>query len=157
MYNRVDTVPYPFFHLDLPKAQYQWLLDGRSMTARLQRQYGVKPKVELISAAWEYPDSVEIALLGLNPNMLCWVRQTQISCHDEKILSARSVIPPSLLKGKYRYLRRLGERSLGNVLFASKSTIREEVMLNSSNDVIERCSIFRLGKNKLLLREYFDS
>ena len=82
---------------------------------------------------------------------------------------ARSVLPQRALNGRLRFLRKLGNKPLGALLFSNPSIKREPVVLQrvaqsrlpaslqqlKQPPLWGRYSIFRYGKNGILVSEVF--
>lgn len=58
-----------------------------------------------------------------------WVREVTLLCEDMPVVHARSVIPRAALRGRFRRLRRLGARPLGELLFTEKGVVRGRMQL----------------------------
>lgn len=101
------------------------------------------------------------------------VREVYLLCREQPCVFARTVIPARTLRGKYRRLTRLGNKSLGAVLFADKSMRRSSLEIahlmpgqrlfeRALRDLLARPpliwgrrSLFHLAGNPLLLSEIF--
>ncbi|MDP1709109.1 MAG: chorismate lyase [Gammaproteobacteria bacterium] len=105
---------------------WHWLLDPASLTLRLQAVCG-EFRVEVLRNAWARPTLDELHTLGLRPGQRALVREVHLLCDGRPWVFARTVIPRETLSGKYRRLARLGNRSLGAVLFADKTMRRADV------------------------------
>ncbi|MDA1107673.1 MAG: chorismate lyase [Proteobacteria bacterium] len=109
-----------------PVILWDWLLDPASLTQRLQAVCG-EFRVEVLQSAWLRPSHDELRALGLRANQRALVREVYLLCDGKPWVFARTVIPRATLSGKYRHLMRLGNRSLGAVLFSDTSMQRGEV------------------------------
>ncbi len=93
-----------------------WLRHRGSLTARLQRlgpfAVGVL-RQELAQATRD-----EALLLGLHPRQHVWVREVALSCAGRRVVFAHTVLPYRPRGRLTGWLARLGNRSLGAMLFA---------------------------------------
>mgnify|MGYP001552528581 CR=1 FL=1 len=154
------TEPHPFLFLPIAGGYRKVLSDDRSMTTQLERGSGEKPAIKLLYEGWGRAEPDEAMRLGLPDGQLVWLRESELMINSVTLISARSVIPRQLLRGRYRILRSYGTRSLGELLFSSRSIYREHVWFGLEQGVVEtvlRCSRFRLGRSALLLTESFSS
>lgn len=74
--------------------------------------------------AWARPTPDEVRVLGLRVGLRALVREVHLFCDEQPCVFARTVIPRTTLQGKHRRLTRLGNRSLGAVLFADSTLQR---------------------------------
>lgn len=150
-----------------------WLFDQSSLTRRLQKHCPGQFRVHVQSQRRQRILFSEAHCLGISPRQLALVRQVHLFCGDNAVVFARTVIPMTSLVGKQRRLARLGDRSLGAVLFADKSMHRSAVeitrigprqqlhdsALRYSNrkrqPVWGRRSVFVLNGHPLLVSEFF--
>lgn len=150
-----------------------WLNDEGSLTLRLKKFCPGQFSVVVLSEEWAKPDPSEARLLGVAAYQKILLRQVHLKCSDKLYVYARSVIPLSTLKGKHRRLQFLGDKPLGEYLFAcptlkrsriewSKlsptSTLYRTAMAHQAeNDaaVWGRRSLFCIDKNPLLVSEFF--
>ncbi len=95
----------------------QWLLDKGSLTKRLIEVSRGDFFVRKLSQSWQRPLLSEARLLNLKPNQVALIREVELVCHGEPWVYARSIFPLKTLSRKLRYLKNLGEQSLGTVLF----------------------------------------
>jgi chorismate--pyruvate lyase len=108
----------------LPPDLASWLSSTESLTQRLQDRCGSRFTVDLISQSWRRPFPGECAALGMQRRAWALVRQVYLCCGTRPLVYARTVIPRSTLRGSRRRYARLGERPLGEVLFASAGVER---------------------------------
>lgn len=94
----------------------RWLTDPGSLTARLQArgQFSVR----LLNQSLDCPTADEAPVLGLAPDKLAYVREVALHCHGKPVVFAHTVLPRQPRGPLCRWLARLGERSLGALLFA---------------------------------------
>lgn len=150
-----------------------WLLDPASLTQRLIAQCRGRFRVEVLDESWARPSSDERRALGMDSTSVARIRQVRLLCDDVPWVFARTVIPYNTLQGSVRRLKLLGNRSLGEVLFADKSMVRGQLEiagihvgaplyrkatrgLKKSPAVIwGRRSVFYLSNKPLLVSEIF--
>jgi len=157
----------------IPASLWGWLFDSASLTRRLLEVCEGAFEVRVLRQGWQRPLLDESRVLGLRAGEPVFVREVYLLCHGEPWVFARTVIPRTTLSGKYRRLTRLGNKSLGAVLFADKTMHRGELEIaclmrgqalfeNAARglatrppSVWGRRSLFRLGGKPLLLSEIF--
>ena len=149
-----------------------WLLDPGSLTRRLQQVCG-RFRVQVYRQAWARPTLDEARALGLRAGGRAWVREVHLFCDEQPCVFARTIIPAATVQGSLRRLTRLGNRSLGAVLFADKRlrrsapeiaaiTRRQRLFAAATaysatqpNILWGRRSLFHLRDKPLLLSEIF--
>jgi chorismate--pyruvate lyase len=94
-----------------------WLDDNGSLTRRLQ---AICPwlRVQRLSQRIARPLNDEYRQLGLRRGQRAMIREVLLLCGDMPLIYAHSVIPLTGLKGPWVALSRLGNRPLGQALFA---------------------------------------
>jgi chorismate--pyruvate lyase len=93
-----------------------WLRDRGSLTARIQSRG--RFAVRVLRQQRCQPTADEAQALGLPPAMRAWVREVALSCDGRSVVFAHTVLPCHPRGPLTRWLARLGERSLGALLFA---------------------------------------
>jgi len=93
-----------------------WLRHRGSLTARLQ-QLGPFA-VRVLRQELAPPTRDEALLLGLPPGQRVWVREVALYCADRRVVFAHTVLPYRPRGRLTGWLARLGNRSLGAMLFA---------------------------------------
>lgn len=93
-----------------------WLTDTGSLTARLQG-VGVF-SVRLLRRALASPTPDETAELHLGRGQLAWAREVALYCDGKPVVFAHTVLSRRPRGPMTRWLARLGNRSLGALLFA---------------------------------------
>ncbi|HWT28712.1 MAG TPA: chorismate lyase [Methylophilaceae bacterium] len=104
-------------------AYRHWLVDGGSLTRRLQRRctdFAVQG-VRLTDAR---PRLDEAGLLCTSSRRLALLREVRLLCAGRPVVFAHSVLPHTSLRGPWLGLARLGERPLGGQLFADPRVVR---------------------------------
>jgi len=153
----------------LPERLRDWLLDGSSLTRRLQMACAGQFRVELLSLGWERPMRNEAQLLGVPLQQRALIRLVRLCCGTQPWVFARTVIPLSSLRGEQRRLAHLGTRPLGAFLFADPSLRRSPLQVArlcsgdrllagqgaATGEVWGRRSLFHLRDHPLLVSEFF--
>lgn len=134
-----------FAHLEIA----DWLLDEGSLTAKLKQQYP-DFKVELLSQIQATPYDNEIELLS--DNEIYTIREVILWGNNTKQVYARSVIPKVQ---SLNFLRALGNKPLGEVLFTHPDIQRHQMQFSRYNQHWGRRSIFGLSGVELMVSEFF--
>ena len=150
-----------------------WMSDEGSLTRRMKAYCPDQFSVVVLAEEWLRPDSSEAKLLNIPDSQRVLLRQVHLKCGDTVCVYARSVIPLSTLQGKHRRLQFLGNKPLGEYLFASANLRRSRVewskLTPRSNlyqiampdgqqqgeDVWGRRSLFKIDDKRLLVSEFF--
>lgn len=153
-----------------PSSIEHWLFDTGSLTAKIISCCAGSFKVHVISETRASPTPDEIKALGLRYRSQAMIRQVILYCDEKPYVYARTVIPITTLTGPLRRLANLGNKPLGEVLFADRSISRGEVeisQLKASHEnykwtqnkdhqtIWGRRSIFYQKNKKLLVSEFF--
>ena len=93
-----------------------WLQDRSSLTARLQSQGAFA--VKLLRQELARPTGDEAVVLNIPPDQLAWVREVTLYCDGKPLVFAHTVLPYRPRGPLGRWLSRLGNQSLGALLFA---------------------------------------
>ena len=101
----------------LPARQRYWLLDERSLTARLIGLNRGAFRVRRLSQRWAVPHHSERRLLGMPARQRALVREVGLMLDAQTVVFARSVFPVTSLQGQLAHLRQLRNKSLGSILF----------------------------------------
>lgn len=150
-----------------------WLADEGSLTFRLKHYCPKQFSVLVLGEQWIKPDLSEAQLLGVSMNHKVLLRQVYLKCGENLCVYARSIIPLSTLQGKHRRLRFLGNKPLGEYLFASPSLKRSRIEWTKLTDASSlyqqamnahtasaktiwgRRSLFKIDRKPLLVSEFF--
>jgi chorismate--pyruvate lyase len=150
-----------------------WLSDQGSLTRRLKQRCPQRFAVDVLGMQWTRPDRGEARLLGIPQSQIVLLREVHLKCADKLCVYARSVIPLKTLSGRHRRLRRLGNKPLGEYLFASPTLERSRIEwahLAPDNKLFHntlpqsgtmngtiwgRRSLFRIDHRPLLVSEFF--
>ena len=93
-----------------------WLRDRGSLTARLQSQGEFS--LRLLRQELGIPVADEASALRIPCDKLAWIREVALSCDGIPVVFAHTVLPRLPQGAMSRWLARLGQRSLGALLFA---------------------------------------
>ncbi len=154
-----------------PAAFRSWLEESASLTARLRRSAGSGFGVRLLGQGAGRPFAGESCLLGLPCRHRALAREVLLFGGDRPLVLARTVMPSAALRGELCALARLGNRPLGEVLFAQRGlrrarlefarvapadwlpTVKQEYALDGP--VWGRRSLYEIGRISLLVCEFF--
>jgi chorismate--pyruvate lyase len=156
-------------HWQLPARLRSWLLDDRSLTAKLQQLSGGDFRVEVLRQRVARPALSERRSLGLGLRQLALVREVVLYGRGQPWVFARSILPLSSLTGSLRRLRRLDNRPLGAFLFSQPGLHRGAIevaalsrhhrylprRLCTGEPLWGRRSVFFLQGKPLLVSEVF--
>jgi chorismate--pyruvate lyase len=146
-----------------------WLHDRGSLTRSLQKKSGGEFSVTVLKQRWGKPRLDEARALNIPPQHFALIREVILHGNKQPWVYARSVLPQRALNGRLRFLRKLGNKPLGALLFSNPSIKREPVVLqrvaqsrlpaslqqSGQAPLWGRYSIFRYGKNGILVSEVF--
>lgn len=154
----------------IPLHIYHWLFDPGSLTAKIKESCQGEFRVQLLSQKRMSPTPDEIRVLGLRYRSHAIIREVILFCEEKPWIYARSVIPVTTLKGPLRRLAYLGNKPLGELLFADRSIFRGDVeasVMSPDHDnyrwtgvqtrhvIFGRRSVFYQRRKKLLVSEFF--
>lgn len=111
------------------KAALSWLEEPGSLTARLRTAVGAGFGVRLLGQGYGRPFDGEADLLGLPSRRRALFREVLLHCQGRPLVLARSVIPPRTLRSPHCGLAHLGNRPLGELLFAYPGLRRSQLEL----------------------------
>lgn len=114
---RLWLFPARYWQAQTPLPVQDWLLEPGSLTARLVGLSRGDFRVQLLAQYWGRPAREEARRLGLHPGRFALIREVVLIGCGQPWVRARSVLPASSLTGAGRRLRKLGNRSLGGLLF----------------------------------------
>ena len=155
-----------------PRAR-AWLQNRGSLTQLIQEhchsEFSVKPVFQSLATAC----GDELAVMHLRRDELALVREVYLYCGDTPVVFAHSVVARKDLRGVWRSLSGLGNRSLGTVLFTNpivKRTPLRFKRLNPAHPLYSRAcrrlqvkpsglwarrSLFTLHGQSILVTEVF--
>jgi chorismate--pyruvate lyase len=103
----------------LPAELYSWLSETGSLTKRLRSIYGSSFSVNVLFHQWKPAFMNEARQLSI-PKVTHYhlLREVMLSCDNQPLVLARTVLPAQTIKIAHRNLSHLGNRPLGEVIFA---------------------------------------
>jgi len=147
-----------------------WLFDAGSLTARLIKNCDEKFSVKVLSVKSATPTPDEIKALKLKHRSQAIIREVLLLCGNQPVVYARTIIPVSSMRGSLRGIVKLGNKSLGAVLFADKKMQRKPMEVTSlasthkchewtgyqkKEAIWGRRSVFILKNEEILVSEFF--
>lgn len=123
-------LPARHWQLHPTPAERDWLLEPGSLTARLVARSGGDFRVQLLGQYWGRPAPEEARRLRLHPGRFALIREVALIGQGQPWVRARSVLPASSLVGAGRRLRKLGNRSLGGLLFRDPTLRRGPIEIS---------------------------
>lgn len=156
----------PGLFRSVPILARSWLYEPGSLTLRLQRACGAGFRVVVLGQGWARPFAGELRWLGVAAGVPCLVREVALMSGDVPLVLARSIIPATTLHGADSGLARLGNRPLGEVLFACPRLRRVRLQLARVQpgefrgmvpqaSVWGRRSLYSIAVGDLLVCEFF--
>ena len=145
----------------------EWLLYESSLTKKLQQYAKGDFRVELLSQNIQAVSFSERQALGLTVRKYAFVREVALWVKGSVWVYARTIIPLNTLKGRLRILKNLGNRPLGEELFANPNMRREKILFGriASQDLPftlrqyqplgGRRTLFKINNKPLLVCEFF--
>lgn len=158
------------FSKNLNASVKDWLFDAGSLTARLVSRCDGVFSVKVLSVKSATPTPDEINALNLKPRSQAIIREVLLLCDKQPVVYARTIIPVSSMRGSLRGIVKLGNKSLGAVLFADKKMQRKPVEVTSlaathkchewtgyqkKEAIWGRRSVFILKNEEILVSEFF--
>ncbi|MBI4742010.1 MAG: chorismate lyase [Betaproteobacteria bacterium] len=153
-------------------AYLPWLRDRGSLTVRIQARGHFA--VRVLRQGLARPTRDEAALLGIRASALVRVREVALLCNGAEAAFAHTVLPCRPRGPLTRWLARLGNRSLGSLLFSHARFARGEMgfkrldvrhplftpasqVIGGSQKVLwARRSLFRFAAQSALVTEVFS-
>ena len=145
----------------------EWLSYKGSLTKKLKHHANGDFRVELLFQGFQKVSFSEQRSLRLSTRRWALVREVALWVKGSVWVYARTVIPLSTLKGKLGVLQNLGNRPLGEQLFANPTMQREAMMFatvtsNHLPAALSQCkplggrrTLFKLNHKPLLVCEIF--
>lgn len=148
-----------------------WIEEQGSLTKRLRGIYGDSFGIKLLYQCWKPAFVDECNILMIRPDQFHLVREVLLYANAKPLIIARTILPSSTVKTSNGKLSKLGNRPLGEVIFAnpnmkcrSRETIeltptiwstelKKEIDINQS--VWGRRSLYNIKDNNLLVAEFF--
>jgi chorismate--pyruvate lyase len=113
----------------MPQSVRERILAPGSLTYYLEQRAKKNFTVEVINTGWFYARLSETQFLGIMPREKAWVREVFLRCDGNIVVYAWSVFPESTLTGPYKGLQRLGNKSLGKILYSQPDVSRSEFQI----------------------------
>lgn len=152
--------------LGCPPALRPWLHDRGSLTQRI-RQRCDKFSVQVLSQKLARITHDEAALLGIPPRQLAHVREVLLLADGRPVVFAHTVVAAHHLQGAWSAIGKLGNRSLGTMLFTHPLVQRNALHFKrlpvpypiqsagQTTHAWARRSVFTLYGAPLLVTEFF--
>jgi chorismate--pyruvate lyase len=152
-----------------------WLQHRGSLTAQIQARG--RFKVILLRQGLARPTRDEAALLGITTQQIAWIREVALYCDGQPVVFAHTVLPYQPRGPLTGWLARLGDRSLGALLFSHPGFVRGElasrrldprhVLFRRATEAMQitaarpknlwaRRSLFSYGRQAVLVSEIFS-
>ena len=132
-----------------------WLQNSGSLTRHIQQRcknFRVEPVFQSLATACDD----ELAILKLRPGELAHVREVYLYCGKIPVVFAHSVVARENLRGAWCGMSKLGNKSLGTVLFTNpviKRTPLRFRKLNLTHPLFHRaCKNMQVAPDKLWAR-----
>ncbi len=132
-----------------------WLQNSGSLTRHIQQRcknFRVEPVFQSLATACDD----ELAILKLRPGELAHVREVYLYCGKIPVVFAHSVVARENLRGAWYGMSKLGNKSLGTVLFTTpviKRTPLRFRKLNLTHPLFRRaCKNMQVAPDKLWAR-----
>ncbi len=157
--------------LNIPAGSASWINELGSITQRLRAQYGDCVRVEVLHQHWQRAFISESRLLKIPATKYVLNREVLLYAGDVPLVLARTIIPQSTLQSAQQNLSHLGNRPLGEVIFAYpklkrlalevaqvkqqdwSSIIQKKAIINE--DLWGRRTVYSLHQHPLLVSEFF--
>jgi chorismate--pyruvate lyase len=162
---------HPGLHYRLSDDLQSWLDEPGSLTKRLRHLYGSAFGVKVLFNRWKPAYIDECRLLELNPASFQLIREVLLHSNGTPLVLARTVLPQATIRIARRNLSHLGNRPLGEVLFAYPDLQRRERQLSCAspniwspqvhveqsieNPVWGRRTVYAIHNQPLLVAEFF--
>ena len=132
-----------------------WLQNRGSLTRHIQQRcknFRVEPVFQSLATAC----NDELAILKLRPGELAHVREVYLYCGKTPVVFAHSVVARKNIRGVWYGMSKLGNKSLGTVLFTNpviKRTPLKFRKLNLTHPLFHRaCKNMQVAPDKLWAR-----
>ena len=109
-WRKVDTWPAA----SRPRALWPFIAESGSLTERLRRKSGGHIQVQVLAQGHAALPEEDMTLLGAKPDEAGYVREVFLCGRDRPLVYARSLVAGAA----DRWLKQLGERPLGDQVFA---------------------------------------
>lgn len=150
----------------------KWVRDRGSLTERIMARcgdFGVKH----VANRYARVNRDEARRIGVNPKTFALVREVYLCCGEKPVVFAHSVAARASLKGPWRNLAALGQKSLGSAFLSNPRVKRDDLeflpiskrhplyakscrfMAHRPARLWARRSLFGLGRSEILVTEVF--
>ena len=136
---------------NIPEHVIVWLLDNKSLTAKLRNKYD-DFCVNVLSQQENNPYKCELKLLDINKKNAIIVREVELIGDSQAVVFARSVIPKT---SDTEDILAIGSKPLGEILFNDQTIKRGHLEVGKYSNTWARRSTFTIAKTKLLVSEIF--
>ena len=156
-----------------PRALQPWLAERGSLTARLIAHYPAF-SVRVLRQRYQAPHDDELQALQLHRCVAVFTRDVLLLSGSTPVVYAHSVATRSAVRGDFRRLRGVGNKSLGSMLFADPTIRRSPLAwrqldprhplwqqaqaalrIQLPSRLWARRSLFLMGSARLLVTEVF--
>jgi chorismate--pyruvate lyase len=147
----------------VPAALRPWVADAGSLTVALRRALAGALDCTLLAHGWRAASTDEARLLGALPGSRLYWRRVRFSHAGRALLIGHTLAPPAVLAACPR-LRRLGDRPVGELLFADPAVRRERIELadprspaleGTPHALAARRALVPVSRGRLLVTEHF--
>jgi len=155
----------------LPLAVQSWTYESGSLTQRLRNRYGNAVTVKVLLQRWCTPFLSERRLMGLPEQRYTLVREVLLHVNGTPLILARTIIPESTIKAVNNKLAHLGNRPLGEIIFAYPKLERIAMDISlikpptwTDNALVEaeiqqdlwgRRTVYGIAHHQMLVSEFF--
>ena len=108
----------PILDLQTSAEMQSWLYESGSLTKRLRAVYGSSFGVKVLFHCWKTAFIDESRLLNISRSRYQLIREVLLHADGNPLVVARTVIPEQTIKISRSKLSHLGNRPLGEVIFA---------------------------------------
>jgi len=151
---------------------HPWLISPDSLTARLKQRYK-HFRLQPLSVRLARAELDEAQLLRMKRTLTPITRQVLLCNSQDPVVFAHSILPKKSLRGEWVQLGKLGNKPLGEALFANPRVTRTPLMykkltpqhtlykkavahvVHAPRYLWARRSVFRLGCDMILVTEVF--
>ena len=155
----------------LPLAVQSWTYESGSLTQRLRNRYGNAVAVKVLLQRWCTPFLSERRLMALPEQRYHLVREVLLHVDGTPLILARTIIPESTIKAVNNKLAHLGNRPLGEIIFAypklervamdvslvKPSTWAEPILVEADiqQALWGRRTVYGIAHHQMLVSEFF--
>ncbi len=150
----------------------KWVRDRGSLTERIMAKCG-DFGVRHVANRYARVNRDEARRIGVNPKAFALVREVYLCCGEKPVVFAHSVAARASLKGPWRNLAALGQKSLGSAFLSNPRVKRDDLeflpiskrhplyakscrfMAHRPARLWARRSLFGLGRSEILVTEVF--